>query len=118
MLLNVTKPLVAGAGAAPTYGRPALAPNPDFTPYICELDLYIKQAHRRATQSTYTSGSHITRNLLSTEAPNVLLIATSAASRPRAIRMRPVRGALLRGSKVSHPLPRYASNHAQKSIGG
>ena len=32
--------------------------------------------------------------------PKVLLIGTSAASRPRAIRMRPIRGALLRGSKA------------------
>ena len=41
--------------------------------------------------------------LLRTFGPKVLLIATSAASRPCAISTRPMRGMLLRGSKV--PLP-------------
>src|SRR3954467_14057394 len=34
--------------------------------------------------------------------PNVKVRGTSAASRPRAIKIRPMRGSLLRGSKVCH----------------
>jgi transglutaminase-like putative cysteine protease len=47
-----------------------------------------------------------TENLFSQEAPNEVVIATSAASRPVAIRTRPIRGWLLRASKVHHLLPR------------
>ena len=38
--------------------------------------------------------------------PKVVLIATSAASRPRAIRMRPMRGLLWRASKLYQASPR------------
>src|SRR5580765_7498361 len=48
--------------------------------------------------------------------PNALLMATSVASRPRAIRIRPMRGTLFRGSKVCQCPSTYASNHAAKSI--
>jgi hypothetical protein len=41
----------------------------------------------------------------------------SAASRPRAIRMRPMRGQLCRASKVNHRPPKKASNQALKSMG-
>ena len=37
--------------------------------------------------------------------PNVVTIATSAASRPRAISTRPILGTLFRGSKMYHPPP-------------
>ena len=37
--------------------------------------------------------------------PNVVAIATSEASRPRPITMRPLRRALLRGSNVHHRSP-------------
>ena len=47
-----------------------------------------------------------TLKLASVLGPNVLLIGTSTASRPRAIRMRPIRGMLLRGSKVCQAPPR------------
>src|SRR5580658_8672775 len=50
--------------------------------------------------------------------PNVVAIATSDASRPRAIRMRPILGVLLRGSKMCHRPPIHASNHAAKSPTG
>ncbi|MFK4441375.1 hypothetical protein ABH944_001173 [Caballeronia udeis] len=60
--------------------------------------------------------SQITSNLSSLVGPNVLLIATSAASRPRAINTRPIRGTLLRASKVCQVPPIKASNHAAKSI--
>lgn len=49
--------------------------------------------------------------------PNAVLIATSAASRPRAIRTRPMRGWLLRASNVYHLPSRKASNQPAKSIG-
>lgn len=58
-----------------------------------------------------------TLKLFSVVGPNVLLIATSAASRPRAISTRPIRGTLNRASKVYQLLPRYASNHEAKSPG-
>ena len=43
-----------------------------------------------------------TLKLFSVLGPNVLLIATSVASRPRAIKTRPIRGTLFRASKVCH----------------
>src|ERR1700693_6339144 len=49
--------------------------------------------------------------------PNALLIATSVASRPRAIRTRPMRGTLFLASKVCQWSSTYASNQAAKSIG-
>jgi len=49
--------------------------------------------------------------------PNAVEIATSAASLPRAMTMRPMRGWLCRASKVYQLPPIYASNHALKSIG-
>ncbi len=50
--------------------------------------------------------------------PNVVAIATSDASRPRAISTRLLRGVLLRGSKMCQRPPIQASNHAAKSPGG
>ena len=58
-----------------------------------------------------------TLKLVKVLGPNVLLIATSAASRPRAISTLPMRGVLLRASKVYQRPSRKASNHAAKSIG-
>jgi hypothetical protein len=51
-----------------------------------------------------TSSVH-TRKLSSVLGPKVVLIATSDASRPRAISTRPIRGVLLRASKVYQLLP-------------
>src|SRR4030095_10784719 len=56
-----------------------------------------------------------TLKLSSVLGPKVVAIATSHASRPRAIRTRPTRGTLLRGSKVCHSAPIHASKHAAKS---
>ncbi len=64
-----------------------------------------------------TTSSVQTLKLDSVLRPNVLLIATSAASRPRAMRTRPMRGTLLRGSNVYQWPSMYASNQAAKSIG-
>lgn len=47
-----------------------------------------------------------TRNSVSVLGPKVWVSGTSAASRPCAIRMRPIRGALLRGSKTCQRPPR------------
>ncbi len=51
------------------------------------------------TQATFTSSVQ-TLKLFRTLGPKVLLMATSEASRPRAINTRPMRGMLLRASKV------------------
>lgn len=68
------------------------------------------------TQPKGTSSVH-TLKLVNVAGPNVLLSATSAASRPRAINTLPIRGVLWRASKVCHCPPRKASNQAEKSIG-
>lgn|SRR5579862_1962910 len=52
-----------------------------------------------------TSSVH-TRKLSRVLGPNVVAIATSVASRPRAISTRPMRGTLFRGSNVCHAPPR------------
>ena len=52
------------------------------------------------------TSSVITLKPASVHGPNEVTIATSVASRPRAIRMRPMRGTLFRGSKVYHRPPR------------
>jgi hypothetical protein len=48
--------------------------------------------------------------------PKVLDSATSQASRPRAISTRPMRGVLLRASKVYQRSPSQTSNQPAKSI--
>src|SRR6202043_4247360 len=70
---------------------------------------------RIADQLAGTSSVH-TLKLVNVLGPNVLLIATSDASRPRAINTLPILGTLLRASKVCQCPPRKASNHAAKSI--
>jgi hypothetical protein len=55
--------------------------------------------------------------ILSVLGPKVVLIATSAASRPLATSTRPIRGILLRASNVYQWPPTKASNQALKSIG-
>src|SRR5689334_21820963 len=52
-----------------------------------------------------TISSVHTLKLTSVFGPNVWVIGTSEASRPRAIRMRPIRGTLLRGSNVCQRPP-------------
>ena len=58
-----------------------------------------------------------TRNDFRTWGPNELMSGISAASRPRATTIRPIRGMLLRGSKVHHHPSRNTSIQALKSIG-
>src|SRR5260370_11192339 len=48
----------------------------------------------------------ITLKLASVHGPNEVTIATSVASRPRAIKIRPMRGLLWRGAKEDPPAPR------------
>ena len=71
---------------------------------------------RCLTQPVGTSSVH-TLKLVNAAGPKVLLRATSAASRPRAINTLPMRGVLWRASKVCHCPPRNTSNQAEKSIG-
>src|SRR5580765_359100 len=70
-------------------------------------------AHREHCHQA--TGSVQTLKLSSVFAPNVVAIATSDASRPRAMRTRPTRGTLLRGSNRCQRPPIHASNHAAKS---
>ena len=56
--------------------------------------------------STAATSSVSTVKLWSVFGPKLVLMATSAASRPRAISTRPMRGMLLRASKVYHSPPR------------
>ena len=62
-------------------------------------------AFSRASQAATTSGSLIssvtTVKRVSACEPKVVIIGMSAASRPREIKMRPIRGRLCRGSKVT-----------------
>ena len=73
-------------------------------------------SYRVAGLVVLTSSVH-TRKLSSVLNPKEVLIAASAASRPRAINTRPIRGILCRASNVCQDPPRYASNHPEKSMG-
>ena len=53
-----------------------------------------------------TTSSVVTSKRCSVFTPNTIVIGTSAASRPRAITMRPMRGVLWRASKVCQRSPR------------
>jgi hypothetical protein len=66
----------------------------------CPKSLSILRDHGPATSSVQTL------KLTSVFGPKVWVIGTSAASRPCAIRMRPMRGMLLRASNVYHRPPR------------
>jgi K+ potassium transporter len=61
--------------------------------------------------------SVMTLNRASRAGPNVVEMATSAASLPRAITIRPIRGRLCLASNTYQRPPRKTSNHALKSIG-
>ena len=63
------------------------------------------------------TSSVTTLKLAIVQGPNEVTMATSVASRPRAIRMRPMRGVLWRASNVYQRSPRKTSNQAEKSIG-
>src|ERR1700730_40324 len=58
-----------------------------------------------------------TLKLTNSAMPKEVVMATSAASRPVAIKMRPTRGLLWRASNVHHLPSKYTSNHALKSMG-
>jgi hypothetical protein len=70
-----------------------------------------RPGHAKVTSSVQTM------KLTSVLGPNVVLIATSIASRPLAISTRPIRGTLFLGSKRYQRPPIYASNQAAKSPG-
>ena len=62
--------------------------------------------HHALVGAADVTSSVITLKPASVQGPKEVTIATSVASRPRAIRMRPMRGTLLRGSKVYQRPPR------------
>ena len=64
-----------------------------------------------------TTSSVNTLNPVNWHGPKDVDIATSVASRPRAIKIRPIRGMLCRASNVYQRSPRNTSNQALKSIG-
>src|ERR1700730_8769092 len=78
--------------------------------YLLDVPLGSVAAGTETTATAYTSSSVQTLKLTSVLGPNVWVIGTSAASRPCAIRTRPMRGVLLRASKVYQRPPRKASN--------
>ncbi len=62
-------------------------------------------ARRRMTETPYAAAftsSLMTKNFTKSIRPKLVVSATSAASRPVPIRMRPMRGLLWRASKVCH----------------
>jgi MFS family permease len=64
------------------------------------------KADRRYVFAEAATSSVITANFASLKGPNEVTIATSVASRPRAIGMRPIRGVLWRASNVYQRPPR------------
>src|SRR3954462_3526470 len=70
------------------------APHPDPLP--------VKNGEREKHTYAGTTSSLITRNFTRSIRPKLVVSATSAASRPVPIRMRPARGTLWRASKVYH----------------
>src|SRR5206468_9885313 len=67
--------------------------------------------------STVCTSSVCTAKRRSTLGPKVVLKATSAASRPRAITMRPMRGMLWRGADVQQQAPKKSSHPAPQDLG-
>jgi len=65
----------------------------------------VPEPKRQRDHSSGTSSAQ-TRNPDKVAGPNVCVRGTSVASRPRAMRIRPIRGALLRGSKAYQRSPR------------
>jgi hypothetical protein len=61
---------------------------------------------RNAQTAAAGTSSVTTLNPASVQGPNEVEMATSVASRPRAIRMRPIRGVLCRASNVYQRSPR------------
>ena len=62
--------------------------------------------HAQAASVIRFTSSVMILNFTNLVSPNVVVIAQSAASRPRAIKMRPMRGVLWRASKVNQRPPR------------
>ena len=75
-----------------------------------------RRPQRERPQAPRTSSVH-TLKLVKVLGPNVLLIATSEASRPRAISTLPIRGVLLRASNVYQRPSRNASNQPRNPSG-
>ena len=106
----------AGMARRVTRAAAEAAALPPSLPLNCGSVMAPSMPEAQRNQPAATSSVH-TLKLVNVLAPNALLSATSAASRPRAISTLPMRGMLLRASKVCHCPPRYTSNQAAKSIG-
>src|ERR1700684_1833787 len=99
-----------GHGAAvarpfPRSGRPAASATQESAGLPSDqthrsLKRALGAAQRNSGPTTYTSSSVQTLKLTSVFGPKVWVSGTSAASRPCAISTRPIRGMLLRASKV------------------
>ena len=98
--------IVWGPRVAPTYARAEIRdPNgySDRTAPVVPLADSPSSTRSRSGCGDFLAD---TEKPLSVFGPKVVLIATSAASRPRAISTRPMRGMLLRASKVCQRPPR------------
>ena len=78
----------------------------DPTAAIRHIALPALADHAALAERAQATSSVITLKPASTLGPNEVEIATSVASRPRAIRMRPMRGMLCRASNVYQRPPR------------
>src|SRR6516162_7376710 len=61
----------------------------------------VRALHYVAARPAYVTSSVMTLKLARVQGPKEVTIATSVASRPRAIKMRPTRGVLWRASNVN-----------------
>ena len=98
------------ASAAAPRGRRARTPDDCISSarhsgMLDQQDARAARVHTLAVAAEMIS-SVITLKLASVHGPNDVTIATSVASRPRAIRMRPMRGLLWRASNVYQRPPR------------
>ena len=79
---------------------------PDEVDATAAVRLRIGLMTARFQDDLFGASSAETLNPDKVPGPKMWVSGTSAASRPRAMRIRPIRGTLLRGSKVCHRPPR------------
>src|ERR1700758_5620847 len=97
--------MLAATGDYVSVGRRGVDPQCQIVWQNRRLMLRQKMPWTAEYHSGGTSSAQ-TRNPDKFAGPNVLVRGTSEASRPCAIRIRPIRGALLRGSKAYQRSPR------------
>ena len=103
-----TRPIRVEQANIPVLHRNRLEPGINRNPVRCPLgsEAAIADGLLHAIAGTGVTSSVITLKPASVHGPNEVTIATSVASRPRAIRMRPMRGWLWRASNVYQRPPR------------